>query len=190
MVLNLTSRRGPLRFRLGLVFSHLARFCGGRAVARLAGAALVAMPLLTAVGCSDGVGSNCTEIDGGPDGGVIVICEEEDDAGIDDDCTFFCGVEEECGFRSFDDCVAQACPGGEWLLSFADSCVEAAADCGEAALCTCEARCDNETACFGSSDPECVSDCQSIAEQLPNDAYLESRCVIESPCEDIALCSG
>lgn len=151
---------------------------------------LMGAGLLT--GCPDGVGSNCTEIedvDGG-DGGTIVICEDETDAGVDEDCTYFCSVEDECGFRTFDECTAHACPDGEWLLSVADGCVEAAADCGEVALCTCEARCDNETACFGSEDPGCVNDCQSLAEQFAGDAYLESRCVLESPCEDIALCSG
>ena len=147
------------------------------------------MMVLTA-GCPDGVGSDCIEVDGG-DGGTITVCEEDDaDGGVDADCAFFCGVEDECGFRTFDACVESACPGGEWILSFADACVEAATACSEVAVCTCEARCDNETACFGSGDPECVSDCQTLAEQLPVDAYLESRCVVESPCEDIALCSG
>ena len=123
--------------------------------------------------------------DAGTDGGAPPI-----DGGVDDDCALFCAVEDECGFRSYDTCVAEACPGGLWTLSFADSCVEAAADCAEVALCSCQARCDNEEVCIGSADPSCVDDCQTLAEQLPSDAYLESRCVIESPCEDIALCGA
>jgi hypothetical protein len=178
MVLNLTPRLVRLLRRLGLAHGRLL-LCH-----------LLALGLLTTAACSDGIGSDCTEIDAGPDGGVIVVCEDEADGGVDDDCAFFCGVEDECGLRTFDDCVASACPDGAWILSVADGCVASAADCGEVAVCSCEARCDNETACFGSRDPACVADCQSLAEQLPNETYLESRCVLESPCEDIALCSG
>lgn len=125
----------------------------------------------------------CPGLDGdGPD---------PDDGGIDGNCSTYCAIEDECELRTFDDCVASACPdGGAWPLSIADGCVDEAATCGEVALCVCTARCDNETACIGSADPDCEADCMTLTEQDPIQAYGEGRCVIESSCDDIALCTG
>ena len=121
---------------------------------------------------------------------------EEVDSGVntdagspDTDCVYFCGVEESCGWRSYADCLADSCRGGSWTTTGSDGCVDEATDCAAIALCPCQARCEADAACFGSADPDCTADCQTLAEQTPAQTYLESRCVIETECEDIALCT-
>lgn len=113
------------------------------------------------------------------------------DGGVDADCAYFCDSEDQCGLRSYDECVAASCLGGIWFdEAETDGCFESAANCADAALCPCQARCDKEDECFGSPDPECVADCTTLTEQAPVATYAENRCILESACEDLALCSG
>jgi hypothetical protein len=128
----------------------------------------------------------CCTIIGCPDGGPV-----DDDAGVPNGtCETFCTLEAECGLRANEACVASSCDGEVRKPSTSDACIADAVDCAEVVLCTCAESCAKIETCTGSTDPACVSTCETLSAQTPELKYVENRCVIESPCEDIAVCSN
>jgi hypothetical protein len=122
---------------------------------------------------------------GCPDGGPV------EDAGVPDaTCETFCALEAECGLRDVEACALSSCEGDARKESTSDACIASSVDCGEVVLCTCAESCAKVESCTGSVDPACVSTCETLAAQTPEQKYVENRCVIESPCEDIAVCSN
>jgi hypothetical protein len=117
------------------------------------------------------------------------------------ECEELCQVEEDCGFRSFNACMAASCSdAGTRFGSGADSCMlsmlddadasDAGVSCADLVFCTCDESCGAVDDCTGNIDPSCGSTCETIVEQDPEVAYQENRCRIESSCEDLALCGG
>lgn len=106
-------------------------------------------------------------------------------------CEDLCALEEECGLRGFDACVAESCgDAGTRVPSEADECMLAVDNCADVALCTCDDSCAKLDECTGSPDPSCASTCESLVEQDVVGTFQENRCRIESTCEDLALCTG
>lgn len=106
-------------------------------------------------------------------------------------CEELCALEDECGLRAYDDCVAASCAdGGGRVPSAADECMLAVDNCAEVALCTCDDSCARLDECTGSPDPSCAGTCESLVEQDVVRTFQENRCRIESTCEDLALCTG
>jgi hypothetical protein len=122
---------------------------------------------------------------GCPDGGPV-----EDAGATDATCESFCALEAECGLRDVDTCTASSCDGETRKPSSSDACIADAIDCGEVVLCTCGESCAKVETCTGSADPACVSTCETLSAQTPEQKYVENRCIIESPCDDIAVCSN
>jgi hypothetical protein len=138
----------------------------------------VAAPILCAFLCA------CPGDD--PDAGA------PEDAGSDDDltCDVLCAIEDSCDLRAEAACVSESCDGEERIPSTSDECMAVADDCAEVALCTCGEACEKRETCTQSPDPECVTSCETLMEQDPTATFGEIRCVIESDCADLALCSG
>lgn len=106
-------------------------------------------------------------------------------------CRANCDIEDECGFRSLEDCEEAACDAtGAPIHRGLDACLGAAEDCLEAAACACDDGCDKIDDCAGSPEPECVSRCDELVEQDGEGTYRENVCRIDASCEDLAACSS
>lgn len=106
-------------------------------------------------------------------------------------CEDLCAIEDECGLRSFDDCMAESCgDAGVRSGSDADECMLSVDNCADVALCTCDDSCAKLDECTGSPDPSCAETCESLVEQDVVGTFQENRCRIESTCEELALCTG
>lgn len=130
---------------------------------------------------------------------VVPACElllGELDPPLPSECEDLCEIEDECGLRAFDACMAaRGCDddgdGGAPLASGdADACMLAVDNCADVALCTCDDACARVDECTGSPDPSCAGTCESLVEQDVVGTFQENRCRIESTCEDLALCGG
>lgn len=127
-------------------------------------------------------------------GALLIACPDgapaEDAGQTEADCETFCLLEDECGLRTFDACSSSSCVGGSRKPSSSDACIADAVNCAEVVLCTCDEACAKVDECSGSTDEGCPSTCETLVEQTPDEKYVENRCIIESACEDLSLCSN
>jgi len=125
---------------------------------------------------------------------LLVACPDgtpPEDAGQSEaNCESFCTLESECGLRTFEECTSSSCVGSSRKPSTSDACIADAVDCSEVVLCTCDEACAKVDECSGSTDEGCPSTCETLVEQTPDTKYVENRCIIESACEDLSLCSN
>lgn len=70
--------------------------------------------------------------------------------------------------------------------------LDSSVTCLDAATCSCNESCWKRGECSGNhdGDSECEQTCATLVKQEGVARYRENRCVLESTCADIAVCSA
>jgi hypothetical protein len=106
------------------------------------------------------------------------------DGGKSVSCEGACALESVCGLRDPDACRQHSCDGALRKPSKSDFSLAGAPDCTALAAVPCEEACARLGECKGDhgNDAACTSRCVEHAQVRPREAYVTSRCVIESGC--------
>lgn len=139
-----------------------------------------------------------------PDGGVKTRSAVESQASRQEElvverdgvsrvaCKPMCRIEAQCGLRDEASCVKASCDGDVRVLSTSDFEIVRAGDCAQAALAPCNEACWRRGECSKDhgDDARCTDACLTLTRQQPVASYRESRCVLETPCAELALCGA
>jgi hypothetical protein len=106
-------------------------------------------------------------------------------------CEPACRLEAYCGLRSVEQCLKTSCDGDVRKLSNSDFTFAQAEDCAAAAEAPCEEACWRRGECTGDhvDDKRCTASCKALVKQRPAETFVESRCILESACADLAACA-
>jgi hypothetical protein len=106
-------------------------------------------------------------------------------------CPAACEREAACGLRDLSACLERSCDGPVRKLSTSDFELVRSGNCAAVALSPCSEACWKKGECSKdhSGDSACTAACRSLVKQLPAETFREQRCVLESACADLPLCS-